>query len=111
RPSLLPMRPVSPSSSSWERTSSRSRRWGSCVWGRKTSAGACRHRCNTSAPVLPVGDLALQGGRVRVAALDVADELVGLRFGRRQIGRGDGEVVDRERLGGEGRGQGKGLGG
>ena len=40
----LQMRPVSPSSSSWARTSSRSRRWDSCASGRKISAGACRQR-------------------------------------------------------------------
>src|SRR5437867_9116532 len=47
----------------------------------------------------PAGDLGLEGGRIRVAALDVADEPLGLRLGRHEVAGRDREIVDRKVLG------------
>src|SRR5262245_40222627 len=51
----------------------------------------------------PASQLAPEPGRVRMAALDLADARLGFRLGRNQVGQGDREVVHREPRRGEDR--------
>src|SRR5947209_8232656 len=47
----------------------------------------------------PAGDLSLEGGRICVTALDVADEPLGFCLGRQEVAERDCEIVDRKLLG------------